>query len=53
MKKKMSSESTDRDIGDWEPENQALEPEAPLKISAALFKVPPGYVETCVILRCH
>lgn len=46
MKKKMSAESTDRNTGNWERDNQALEPETPLKISAALFKVHPGYVET-------
>lgn len=53
IKKKMSPESTDRNTGNWEPDNKALEPEIPLKISAPLFKVHPGYVETCDILRYH
>lgn len=53
MKKKMSAESTDRDAGSWEPDSQALEPETSLKISAALFKVYPGHIGTCDILRYH
>lgn len=45
----MSAESTDRNTGNWEPDNQALEQERALKILAALFKVHSGYAESCDI----